>query len=143
MHLTHIVCRFQIVPYSNTLLLSPEEIAVDLRKFYEEKNPEQWVLIESVLDIVEFNEWHGHWDAFFESGLYKVCIDMLTDDASYTEDIPEVRLVKLILLMPLLTTAPAETSRPYRDPAAAPCSPSLEPIRSKGSRRQVAVTRAG
>ena len=82
---------FQIVPYSDLLLGNPENMAAKLRQFHETNDPERWVIVDAILDIVNAEDgWIGHWDAFFESEMYRVCIDILQDDATYVPDLPQV-----------------------------------------------------
>ncbi|KAI0821080.1 hypothetical protein BC629DRAFT_1587397 [Irpex lacteus] len=86
--------RFQIVPYSDFLLFSPERIAPTLRKFQYDNDPERQVIVEAVLDVVQSEEaekdqWEGHWTTFMETGLHRVVVDILCEDKTYAAGVSE------------------------------------------------------
>ena len=89
----HILPRFQIVPYSDFLLFSPERIAPTLRRFQDNDDPERQVIVEAVLDVVQSDEpeqWESHWETFVETGLHKIVVDILCDDRTYAPGVSEV-----------------------------------------------------
>lgn len=102
--------RFQIVPYSDFLLFSPERIAPTLRRFQENDDPERQVIVEAVLDVVQSDEpeqWEEHWETFMETGLHKIVVDILCEDKTYAPGVSEVcgpfyslRHINLMLYMP-------------------------------------------
>ncbi|KAI0691441.1 hypothetical protein BC835DRAFT_1307494 [Cytidiella melzeri] len=86
----------EIVPYSDFLLFSPEKIAPTLRKFQEDEDPERLVIVEAVLDVVQAEaeetdqgQWDSHWKTFMDTGLHKVCVDILLDDKTYKSSVKE------------------------------------------------------